>query len=61
MKEKEQCEKKTGARNVICLRMDPGRPSEPNWQSGWRIWTFPFFVMKRSNCTQQPGCLTSKY
>lgn len=61
LKEKGQCEKKNGARNLICPRTDSGRLWEPNWQSGWRIWTFTFCVMKWSNYTQQPGCLTSKY
>lgn len=46
LKEKGQHERKIGVRNLVCLRMDPGRPSEPNWQSGWKIWTFTFCVMK---------------
>lgn len=23
----------------LCMRVDPGKSSEPNWQWGWRTWT----------------------
>lgn len=24
---------------TLCMRVDPGKSSEPNWQRGWRTWT----------------------